>query len=98
MINYFYPGDNDLKAQAEPLAEIYGKGATHNQYEGVERLVEFHYSPGEIVLNQTPPIQLELDLELGSRNWEGLVRLDDLGFLLITDEYPTTILGFVPYP
>jgi hypothetical protein len=32
------------------------------------------------------------------RNWEGLVRLDDRGFLLVTDLFPGTILGFVPAP
>ncbi|MCG8453450.1 MAG: hypothetical protein MI717_09750 [Spirochaetales bacterium] len=28
-------------------------------------------------------------------NFEGLVRLDDKGFLIITDQYPTTVFGFV---
>jgi len=31
-----------------------------------------------------------------ARNWEGIVRLDNRGFLLATDKFPTTILGFVP--
>jgi hypothetical protein len=32
------------------------------------------------------------------RNWEGIVRLDERGFLLMTDEDPDTILAFVPRP
>ena len=42
------------------------------------------------------PIQLELGLL--PRNWEGIVRLDNRGFLLVTDQYPVTILAFVPSP
>lgn len=32
-----------------------------------------------------------------SRNWEGIVRLDGKGFLVVTDMFPRTILGFVGY-
>lgn len=32
------------------------------------------------------------------RNWEGLVRLGDRGFVMVTDEWPRTLLGFVPTP
>jgi hypothetical protein len=39
---------------------------------------------------------LELVSDDDTRNWEGLVRLDDYGFLLATDKYPRTILAFVP--
>jgi hypothetical protein len=67
----------------------------------VERLVEFQLSHAGIVLVDRPPIQLELpDNLLGmiGRNWEGLVRLDERGFLLATDTFPGTILAFVPTP
>lgn len=96
-INYFFPGDEGLQVENEPLAERYGQGPTHTQYEAVERLVEFQYGDSGIRLIDTPPIQLEL-LPILARNWEGLVRLDDQGFLLITDLFPGTILGFVPLP
>ena len=60
-------------------------------------LIVVHESdPMGIVLTETPPIQLELGPE--SRNWEGLVRLEDRGFLLMTDKFPGTILGFVGVP
>lgn len=48
-------------------------------------------------VTNTPPIQLQL-IDGVSRNWEGLVRLDERGFLLITDEFPETILAFVAKP
>lgn len=96
-INFFFPGDEELQVENEPLAERYGEGSTHTQHTAVERLVEFQYSDSGIRLTDTPPIQLEL-LPILARNWEGLVRLDDRGFLLITDQFPGTILGFVPLP
>ncbi len=93
-INYFFPGDNELAVETEPLAAEYGRGATHQQYDYVERLVQFQYSEDGITLTDAPPIQLEL-IALDARNWEGVVRLDDIGFLLATDKFPTTLLGFV---
>ncbi len=93
-INYFFPGDIQLIASDDPIADQYGQGETHQKYPYVERLVQFQYSDGGIALTNTPPIQIQL-IALDARNWEGLARLDDLGFLLATDKYPTTILGFV---
>jgi hypothetical protein len=107
-INYFWPDAKD-KARydpaEDPIAKAYGEGKTHKKAEIVERLVEFEYiEPNnnkypKIVLVNSPPIQLEL---LGpdksdARNWEGLVRLDNRGFLLITDEHPKTMLAFIAY-
>jgi hypothetical protein len=105
-INYFWPSRKDknkFKPTKDPLAKTYGKGKTHKKSKVVERLVEFEYiEPNKnkypkIVLVNSPPIQLEL---LGpdksdARNWEGLVRLDNRGFLLVTDEFPKTMLGFI---
>jgi hypothetical protein len=100
-INYFFPGDTKLRTDSDPLAERYGQGPTHAQFETVERLLEFEYSESGIGLADRPPLQLELpDSVIGGlgRNWEGLVRLDDRGFLLVTDLFPETILAFVPAP
>jgi hypothetical protein len=96
-INYFFPGDEELLPERDPLAERYGEGPTHAAYEPVERLVEFEYGEAGIELTETPPIQLEL-LSDDARNWEGLVRLEGRGFLLVTDKFPETILGFVAWP
>jgi len=95
-INYFYPGDRDLRSPHEPIAERYGAGPTHAREEGVERLLAFQLTAGEIILLDRPPLLLELQ-KGASRNWEGLVRLDGRGFLLVTDEHPTTLFGFIPH-
>jgi hypothetical protein len=63
----------------------------------VERLVEFECNGSGIRLTKRPPIPLKLRLDEPPRNWEGIVRLEGRGFLLITDEHPRTILGFVEY-
>ncbi len=97
-INYFFPGDEDLLPEEDSLADEYGEGATHAASAGVERLIEFQYSADAISLTDTPPIQLQLMADGSLRNWEGLVRLDESGFLLATDKYPQTILAFVPLP
>jgi len=97
-INYYWPGEAKYLQPAEDLlAKRFGRGTTHWQTEHVERLVQFQFTPAGITLTTTPPIQISLDLQ-EPRNWEGLVRLDDRGFLIITDEYPRTILAFIPYP
>jgi hypothetical protein len=99
--NYFFPGDTDLRPGTDPLAERYGWGPSHTPEGAVERLVEFQLTHAGIALADRPPIQLELpDNLLGmiGRNWEGLARLDQRGFLLATDTFPTTILAFVPGP
>jgi hypothetical protein len=97
-INYFYPGDKFLAPDADPITEQFGEGLTHSHSNAVERLLAFQFSEDGIVLADTPPIQLELSPDGVSRNWEAIARLDEQGFLLATDKYPQTMLGFVPYP
>ena len=98
VINYFFPGDEEQATGDDPLAQQYGRGATHARSQIVERLVELQYSPQSIALTGTPPIQLQLRTDGEARNWEGIVRLDEMGFLLATDKFPETILGFVAFP
>ena len=103
-INFYWQGDARklLPLETEPLATTYGRGWTHTLFLTVERLVEFQVEQGQVSLTDTPPIQLELAGGLlgtdVARNWEGLVRLDDRGFLLVTDKVPNTMLGFVGRP
>jgi len=95
-INFFWPGERDrLNPAPDRIQAAYPPGTTHQQFEHVERLLEFQLRGGVIEFTNTPPVQLML--KKGSRNWEGVARLDQRGFLLITDEYPRTILAFVPY-
>jgi len=97
VINYFYPFDKGkLNPAVDEISAEYGQGKTHAQSETVERLVAMQFSEQGIVLADLPPIQLELSAENESRNWEGLVKLDETGFLLATDLFPETLLVFVP--
>jgi hypothetical protein len=97
-INYFFPGDEDLLPESDAVAEMYGRGLTHAASDGVERLVEFVYTDDGITMTDTPPMQIQLMADGSLRNWEGLTRLDDAGFLLATDKWPQTILAFLPLP
>jgi hypothetical protein len=97
VINYFYPGDTDMLPKVDPLAQTYGEGATHAQYDHVERLVKLSYSNSGITLTDAAPIQISLEKD-NARNWEGLVLLDQRGFLMVTDKFPGTLLGFVEMP
>lgn len=96
-INYFFPGEPELFAEQDPIERSYGQGDTHISRDGVERLVELQIKEGAVEIVDHPPLQLEL-LSGDLRNWEGITRLEGYGFLLVTDKFPETILGFVPYP
>ena len=93
IISYNFPNDNGVQTDDDPIAAKYGKGATHADSDGVERLVELQYSPDGISMIDAPPVQLQL-LPNELRNWEGIVRFNG-GWLLATDKYPTTMLGYV---
>ncbi len=96
-INYLWPGDKKrLKPAKDTISERYGEGESHQKSEAVERLIEFELFDGSIKFSGHEPIEIELK-EDGSRNWEGLVRLDKKGFLIATDKFPGSLLGFVPY-
>ena len=97
VINYLYSGDDFSREANDPLGAQYGIGKTHQTNFNVERLVEFQYNENGVQRVNRAPIQLALE-GLEGRNWEGIARLDDRGFLLITDRYPTTLFGFVPMP
>jgi len=96
VMNYKYSGDKFSRKSNDPLAKLYGRGNSHKQYYNVERLIEFELKEDGIKRVERAPIQLQMESVEG-RNWEGLVRLDDLGFLIATDKHPDTLFGFVPF-
>lgn len=98
ILNYFYPGDTKLEPAADPIFQKYGKGPTHSHSTPVERLVELQWDENRFQFVDQPPIQLKLLPNNTARNWEGLARLDNLGFLAVTDSFPSTIFGFIPLP
>ncbi|MDQ6695341.1 MAG: hypothetical protein M3014_13140 [Chloroflexota bacterium] len=98
-MNDYYPGDSEsYKPAPDPLIARYGKGETHARSGAVERILQFSYSSRGISLMDRPPIQLQLLDTTHTRNWEGLVCLEERGFLIVTDGFPETLLGFVALP
>jgi hypothetical protein len=94
----YFPIELWFYASSDPLSEKYGQGETHSSYLTVERMLELQYDGESINFTDTQPVQLELIDDFNSRNWEALALLDDLGFFAMTDSYPETIFGFIPYP
>jgi hypothetical protein len=97
-LNVFWPGELLLLPFEDPLAGQFGEGTSHSISSSVERLLRFEFTGSSVELVGQAPIQLELEPGEGTRNWEGLAALDNRGFLLMTDEFPTTILAFAPWP
>ncbi len=97
VMNYFFPGERrKLDPAPDALTARYGTGTTHRRRATVERLVEFRLTPHGVERTDAPPLRLRLAEE--DRNWEGLARLGPCGFLLVTDQYPETILAHVDTP
>lgn len=61
----------------------------------VERLLELR---DEGVAIRPTGRSIPLQREARPRNWEGVARLEGRGFVIVTDEWPRSILGFVPSP
>lgn len=97
-INYFFAGEEFLATDDDPIFAEYGMGASQAEFDGYERLVAFQYTKDGIEMAGIAPIQLLMTEESNGRNWEGIVRLDEMGFLIVTDKYPATLLGFVEIP
>lgn len=94
VINYFWPGERDRIAPDRDRLASPGQ----DDGRGVERLVAMQWTRRGVRLTRQPPLWLQPDAEGRLRNWEGIARLEGRGFLLITDEFPRTLLGFVPFP
>ena len=79
--------------------ERYGLPDGQNPEGCIERLLELQITDQDtIIRTDSPPIYFELQSDDVCRNWEAIVRLDDKGFLVMTDQYPGTLLAFVPNP
>lgn len=91
VINYLWPPERRLLNPADDPEDPDAP---------VEMLMEFQIGDAGIDRTATPPINLRQGRAPNTEphNWEGVVRLDDLGFLVVTDTFPQTVLGFVPHP
>lgn len=99
VINYYWPGDfNFLKPANDPLLQQTIPVLSFSRDVAIERLIELNYSEEGFKLSGKNPILVGLGSRSYSRNWEGIVRLDNRGFILATDKFPATILAFLAYP
>lgn len=95
-INYFFPGTGHSSESPGSQGDDENSDRIWLPGEELGRLVEFQFALTGVTLTGAA-IQLE-SLLSDFHNWEGLVRLDDKGFLIVSDRFPDTVLGFVPYP
>jgi len=100
VINYYYPPEREkLDPAPDPELARFGDPASFDPDRCIERLLELQLTVDDrIIRTDTPPLNLELLPDGRCRNWEAVVRLDDRGFLMMTDKYPGTLLAFVPNP
>lgn len=91
VINYLWPPERSLLQPADERADATAP---------VEQLLELRIEGDAIRRTDTPPIDLRAGRPAHTEphNWEGLVRFDDRGFLLVTDAFPRTVLAFMPLP
>lgn len=96
-MNYFYPSDTPVQGDfgQDPFSPL----APNEQIPGVvERIIPLVVTEkGSVVMGDNEVVSLSL-LSDEARNWEGLVLVPGSGFVIVTDRYPTTILGYVPLP
>lgn len=93
VLNYFWPGDEWMRPSTDPLLRKHKTGRTHSVLPQVERLVELQRRGDGVYFTTRTPIQLQLVED--ARNWEGVVRLGESGFLIVTDYFPRTVFAFV---
>lgn len=97
VVNKFAPGDPGAITSADPLVQLYGEGVTHQAFDYVERLIAYQYTGSSLALAAIPPLQMELSA-YGPRNWQGIASLGDQGVLVVTNQTPGTLLGYIPFP
>lgn len=102
VINYYFPLEGrKIMPAPDPELARFGDPDSFDPRDCVERLIELQLVRdrcGDFIERTAhPPINLELLPDRECRNWEALVRLDDRGFLIMTDKFPTTLLAFVPW-
>ncbi|MCK5086611.1 MAG: hypothetical protein KAQ90_03775, partial [Melioribacteraceae bacterium] len=91
VINYYYPGDySSLKPDTENLKNF-------DKDFPVERMIELQIVEDRIQTTNKESIYLNSIGYPDGRNWEGIVKFGEDGFLIITDRYPKSILGYLKF-
>jgi hypothetical protein len=72
--------------------------ATSSATHAVERILKLHWNTDGVECEVSPAVVIRsIPGTTQVRNWEGLVRFGDRGFLIVTDQYPTSLFAFVPH-
>ena len=64
-----------------------------DENKAIEQILEFQILDGKIIKTNKEPIKLLKEISEKGHNWEGIVKFKD-GFLIITDMFPETLLGY----
>ncbi len=80
------------------IARQYGLSALTAPLQETVQLVPLRETDRGIVAADQPIIDTAWSDQTLQENWEGIARLDDRGFLVVTDTYPRTELGFIAVP
>ncbi len=95
MFNFHWPGSKRLMPARDPIADRWGEGPSQAQSDIVERILKFQLTSTGVELVDEPPLELQLLNSTIARNWEGMALWEDEGFLIVTDQFPTTLLAYV---
>lgn len=93
LMNYFYPREY---RKLHPADDIFSQNGHTETEHPVERILHMTISNNRLKIADKSALNIAVTSVKG-RNWEGLARLDNKGFLVVTDQYPETILAFVPF-
>ena len=93
LMNYYYPGE---KRKLNPADDIFAANKATSTDHTVERLIHMKFKDNQIMVADSSTLEMASSIKNGN-NWEGVARLGNKGFLVITDEYPETILAFIPF-
>ncbi len=96
-LNYFWPGELELLKPSSDSLRFHKNESNASCFkESVERIVKFKVTNKAINIDYSfEPINLKISNEVIT-NWEGLAYHKELGYFVISDTYPRTILGIIP--
>ncbi len=91
-------GEALLAEDFDLIAKQYGLSALTAPLHETVQLVPLRATNQGIVVANEPTISTAWTDQTPQENWEGIAPLDDRGFLIVTDQYPKTLLGFIAVP
>ena len=91
-------GEALIATDLDVIAKEYGLSVLTAPVHETPQIVPLRYTDQGIVRADLPALSAAWTDGTVLENWEGIARLDDRGFLIVTDQYPDTRLGFLPAP